>query len=173
MGFNAGKKTFAILILAAASISLLAAVDPDPRVGTTLTITGCLHAGKAKDQFVLVGVTEKLNTGETAPTLYAIFWLSDMIVEKMSPLVGQLVDVTGLIVKRDTTRGVITVDIRPDAEASTKVTVAEGNVAPITTETYAGGPDSPMLVRYNRPVYQLKVLNAVAVNFNKYGPACK
>ena len=170
---NKALITTALIFAASVSEKALAQSPmADPKVGTTATITGCLHSGKGKNSFVLVGVTEKAAEGHV-PVPYAIFWLDGLINETMRPLVGQMVAVTGLVAKRDEGRGKITIDVKADAEASTNVTVASPGKNPASTETYAGSGDSAMLVELSRPVYRMNVEKAVAVDFNKFGPACK
>lgn len=39
---------------------------PDPKLGTRVTITGCLHKGTSRNSFVLLGVTER-PAGSSAP----------------------------------------------------------------------------------------------------------
>jgi hypothetical protein len=69
--------------LAVTGTSLLCAASgqatsaPDPKVGTRITITGCLHEGTGRDSFVLLGVTERPadSPASIQPVPYAIYWL--------------------------------------------------------------------------------------------------
>jgi hypothetical protein len=36
------------------AVASQAAADPDPNIGTSITITGCLHGGTPRDTFVLL-----------------------------------------------------------------------------------------------------------------------
>jgi hypothetical protein len=88
--------------LVVAGASLLSAAHGqskpiDPKIGTRVTITGCLHKGQDSDSFVLLGVTER-PADSPAPVRavpYAIYWLDS--TDGLKKLVGEIVDVTGKV----------------------------------------------------------------------------
>jgi len=152
----------------------------DPKIGTEVTITGCLHAGNEPDSFVLVGVTERPAEGETAPLVpvpFAIYWLDS--TDGLKPLVGQFVDVVGKVVKREAKQGTITVDIRPADGLSDTVEVKSGTDSVKSTK-YDGRPEpvgtsgAPSTTRLARPVYKLDVKHvSAAARIGPPGPACR
>ena len=151
----------------------------DPKIGTEVTITGCLHAGDRRNSFVLVGVTERPAQGETAPLVpvpFAIYLLDS--TDGLKPLVGQLIDVVGKVVKREAKEGTITVDIHPAEVLSDTVEVESGNHSVKSTK-YDGRPEpvgtsgSPSTMRLARPVYRLDVKHvSAAAGIGALGPAC-
>lgn len=152
----------------------------DPKIGTEVTITGCLHAGDERNSFVLVGVTERPAQGETTPLVpvpFAIYWLDSN--DGLKPLVGQMVDVVGKVVKREAKLGTITVDIHPAEVLSDTVEIKSGNDSAKTTK-YDGRPEpvgtsgSPSTIVLARPVYKLDVKHvSAAARIGPPGPACR
>jgi len=146
------------LIFASAILSPLAFAGDSPvdaKVGTTVTITGCVHAGKHADQFVLVGVTEKMASGQASPAPYAIYWLDSYA--GMKPMVGGLVEVTGMVVKRDSREGKIKINVHHDLEESTDVKVQPDGKSGLTTKEFSGSPDDESSIELTRPVYRVHV----------------
>jgi hypothetical protein len=142
----------------------------DSKVGTVVTITGCVHAGRHANQFVLVGVTEKMSDGQISPVPYAIYWLDS--TKGLKPLLGEMVDVTGTVTKRESRPGSIKIDVQADEEQSTDVKVERGSQT-VTTKEYPGTPDDESSVVLSRPVYRVNVESVKAVDPVHYGPACK
>jgi len=155
----------------------------DPKVGTTVTISGCVHPGTAPDTFVLVHVRERAGTGVAAPVMwrkpYAIFMLDTTAGLKAH--VGQMVDVTGTVTEREAKDGAIKVAVDPDAPRSTKVTLKTEDKT-LKAKSYDTSSNLPMKVRkalpdtdttYPRPVYKLAVSSVQAMNGEMTGPACK
>jgi len=182
VSFNAAA---ALALVVAGSTLVTAATGQtsgvrDPKIGTEVTITGCLHAGDERGSFVLVGVTERPAQGETAPLVpvpFAIYWLDS--TAGLKPLVGQLVDVVGKVVKREAKQGTITVDIHPAEGLSDTVEVRSGNDSAKTTK-YDGRPEpvgtsgSPSTILLERPVYKLDVKHvSAAARIGPLGPACR
>lgn len=155
-----------------------ATAGPDPKLGTRVTITGCLHEGTSRDSFVLLSVTERPAGSSASIQLvpYAIYWLDS--TDKLKPLVGEMVDVTGKVTKRMSKPGTITISIDPSETLSTDVKVASGT-KDVTTKKFddrprpTGTSDSSSLVKETRPVYKLDVENVRAVNVPAVGPACR
>ena len=136
-------------------IAFAADAPADAKIGTTVTITGCMHAGKHSDQFVLVGVTEKLAGGLASPTPYAIYWLDSY--SGMKSMVGGLVEVTGVVVKRDSREGKIKIDVHPGIEESMDVKVQAAGKPGMTTKEFSGSPDEESSIELTRPVYRVHV----------------
>ena len=152
--------------------------DPDPKLGTRVTITGCLHKGTSRDSFVLLGVTER-PAGSSAPIQpvpYAIYWLDS--TDGLKGLVGELVDITGTVTERRSKPGMITISIDVSETLSTDVDVSSG-VTNVTSEKFddrprpTGASRSDSSLDVTRPVYKLVVENVRAVNVPAAGPACR
>jgi len=152
---------------------------PDPKIGTRITITGCLHQGTSSNSFVLLGVTERLAASAPAPVVpvpFAIYSLDS--TDGLKPLVGQMIDVTGIVTKRESKRGIITVDIRPEDTLSTEINV-ESESRDVTTEKFKGAEarqgasKAASTIAVTRPVYKLDVKDVRAVNVYAGGPACR
>jgi len=126
---------------------------PDPKVGTRITITGCLHEGTGRDSFVLLGVTERPadSPASIQPVPYAIYWLDS--TEGLKALVGEIVDVTGTVTERTSKSGTITLVIDPSETLSTDVEVASGSKT-VTTEKF---DDRPRPTGASRSSSSLKV----------------
>lgn len=165
---------FATLILSSAVFSpLMLAADSapvDPKIAKNIIITGCLHAGEHSGQFVLVGVTERTLTGKAVPVPYAIYTLDS--TRDMKPLVGQLVDVTGVVVSRDKERGTIKIDVGGDAESTTAVAVDTASRS-VTTKSFAGTSAPESVVELSRPVYRVGVDSIKPVRVANGSPACR
>ncbi|OFW11344.1 MAG: hypothetical protein A3H96_18840 [Acidobacteria bacterium RIFCSPLOWO2_02_FULL_67_36] len=175
----------ATFVLALAGTGLLWAASGqagrDPKIGTRVTITGCLHQGTERGSFVLLGVTERpADTPAAAirPVPYAIYWLDSN--DGLKPLVGEMVDVTGKVTERREKRGTITVSLDPTETKSKDVQVVSGNKdLDVTTKKFddrprpVGTSGSPSEVEVTRPVYKLDVENVRAVNIPTAGPACR
>lgn len=151
---------------------------PDPKLGTRVTITGCVHQGTSRNSFVLLGVTERPadSSAPIQPVPYAIYWLDS--TEGLKALVGEMVEVTGKLTERTSKSGTITISIDPGETLSTDVEVASGNKS-VTTEKFddrprpAGTSSSSSAVQVTRPVYKLVVETVRAVNVPAAGPACR
>ena len=152
--------------------------DKDPKIGTRVTITGCLHKGTGSDSFVLLGVTER-PADAPAPLRavpYAIYWLDS--TDGLDKLVGEIVDVTGKITDRRSKPGTITVVVDPTEKKSTEVEVASSDHEE-TTRKFGGNPTVvgtsgvPSSTEIHRPVYKLSVDKVVAVTPVGDGPACR
>jgi hypothetical protein len=173
--------TAAALSLALAGTSVLWAASgqapvPDPKIGTRVTITGCLHEGVSAGSFVLLGVTERPagTAASTRAVPYAIFWLDSN--DGLKPFVGELVDITGKVTERRPTAGQITVSLDPGDALSKEVQVESGKgTIDVTTEKYEGKsrPAVKRSIEMSRPVYKLAVENIVAVAPPVPGPACR
>jgi hypothetical protein len=174
------------LSLALAGASLLWAASgqatsgPDPKVGTRITITGCLHKGTSRDSFVLLGVTERPadSSGPIQLAPFAIYWLDS--TEGLKALVGEMVDVTGKVTERRPKPGTITVSIDVSEVLSKDVQVASGNkTIDVTTKKFddrprpAGTSPSDSSLEVTRPVYKLAVENVRSVTVPVAGPACR
>jgi hypothetical protein len=142
----------------------------DPRIAKNVTITGCLHAGAHAGQFVLLGVTEKALDGTVVPVPYSIYRLDS--TRDMKPLVGELVDISGVVVSRDKKQGKITIDVGGDEGSTTNVTVAEGSRS-IKTKSFAGTPATDSVLELNRPVYRVNVDSITPVGGADIRPVCK
>lgn len=167
-------KVFGLTVIGLAGMTSVAwAADApiDPKIATNITITGCLHSGEKDGQFVLVGVTEKTATGGVAPVPYAIYMLDS--TRDMKPLVGQLVDIKGVVVKRYSQPGTIKIAVQDDAENTTTVKVESASGKSATTKDFAGSSEGMSKVEVSRPVYKVNVDSIAAVNTEHTGPACK
>ncbi len=135
---------------------------PDPKVGTRITITGCLHDGTAHDSYVLLGVTERPagSTGPILPEPWVIYWLDS--TRGLKEHVGEMVDITGTVTERKKKPGTITIAIDPSETRSTDVRVESGTDS-ATTEKFndrprpVGTSSAPPTLEVSRPVYILKV----------------
>jgi hypothetical protein len=174
------------LVLTLAGMSLLSAAGaqapaPDPKIGTTVTITGCLHKGTSRNSFVLVGVTERADTPEkTWLVPYAIYWLDS--TDGLKDLVGEMVDVTGKVTERRKNPGTIKISIDPDEALTTDVQVSSASkTLDVTTEKYDEKKQTPVAtsgesssIEVSRPVYKLAVENVHSVGYvPTAGPACR
>ena len=173
--------TAAAVVLAVPGLVGTAAGQPTPvkdaKIGTRVTITGCLHQGAAKGSFVLLGVTER-PAGRTAPgrpVPYAIYWLDS--TDGLKPLVGEMVDITGKVTGRRSAAGTITVSVDASEALDTEVKVDSG-VRTVTSEKFDATPRPPVAtppdstLSISRPVYKLAVESVRAVG-NMTGPACR
>lgn len=151
---------------------------PDPKLGTRVIITGCLHQGTGRNSFVLLGVTERPadSPAPIQPVPLAIYWLDS--TDGLKALVGEIVDVTGTVTERRSKPGTITISIDPSDTLSTDVEVASG-IKNVTTEKFddrprpTGTSGSPSSLEVTRPVYKLDVENVRSVNLPVGGPACR
>lgn len=143
----------------------------DPKIATNITITGCLHAGETSGQFVLLGVTEKTATGGVLPVPYAIYRLDSG--RDMKPLVGQLVDIKGVVVKRYAKAGTIKISLQDDAGTTPEVKVESGSGRVASTKDFAEKSAGDTMIEVSRPVYQVNVDSIAAVDPEHAGPACK
>lgn len=174
--------------LALAGTSLLWAAsgqttsEKDPKIGTRVTITGCLHEGTARDSFVLMGVTERPADSpapiEPVPVPWAIYWLDS--TDGLKPFVGEMVDITGKVTERRPRPGTITVSIDVSETLSKDVQVTSATkTLDVTTEKFndrprpTGTSRSDSTLEVTRPVYKLKVETVRAVNLPVAGPACR
>jgi len=151
-----------------------------PEIGKRITITGCLHKGTSWDTFVLLGVTERPAdaTAPIVPVPLAIYWLDS--TDKLKPLVGEMVDVTGKVTSREAKSGTITLSIDPSVTRSTDVKVDSGSGGrEVTTEKFDDRPrpegtsGSPSSIKVARPVYNLAVDDVRAVSVGATGLACQ
>jgi hypothetical protein len=165
------NKQFAMLILAAAWIPPLVFAQEfpslDAKVGSTIVITGCVHAGKPSGQVVLVGVIERSVDGTPAP-FQSIYWLNS--TKQLKPLVGQVVDITGTVVKREPELGGVKVEVRPEEQTESVKIDTDWKTA--TTKAYAGAADK-QTVEVTRPVYRLKVQTVAPSAGQTAGAACQ
>ena len=178
----------ATLSLALASTALVSGAiaqttppDEDPKIGTRVTVTGCLHEGTSRGSFVLLGVTERPADASAPirPVPLAIYWLDS--TKGLKDLVGEMVDITGTITGRRGKPGTITVDIDVSESRSTDVQVASGNKdLDVTSKKFDDRPrpaetstsDSTLTV--SRPVYKLDVEKVGhAANFPVTGQVCR
>ncbi len=153
---------------------------PDPKIGTHITITGCLHKGTISGSYVLLGITERPAGSSAAIKLapYAIYWLDSN--DGLKPLVGEMVDITGTVKERRPKDGAITVSVDPDETKSTAVQVASNSGSlDVTTKDYNDGPkpkgasNATSSIEVRRPVYKLDVQSVKAVGVPVDGPACR
>lgn len=155
-----------------------AKANADPKLGTRVTITGCLHQGTSSGSFVLLGVTERPAESEAQMQLvpYAIYWLDSN--DGLKEHVGEVVDITGKVTERRSKPGTITVSIDPSEALSTDVRVQSGSRSE-TTEKYddrprpTGTPTTSSALEVSRPVYKLVVETVRAVTIPVAGPACR
>ncbi|GEM_PF-3649450 len=159
------------------------AASMDPKVGTTVTITGCVHEGTAPNTYVLVHVRERTEMGEMATGMeskpYAIYMLDT--TAGLKPQVGQLINVTGTVTQRDAKNGTINVAVDPDARNTTKVTLKTADKT-LKAKSYSPTSNQSMETKkalpdtdttYPRPVYRLAVSSVQSVNDAMNGPACR
>jgi hypothetical protein len=169
------------LALAATSIAWAASSQaqpaPDPKLGTRVTITGCLHKGTGGDSFVLLGVTERPadSTAPILPVPYAIYWLDS--TDGLKPLVGELVDITGKVTERRAKPGTITVAI-DDRNALAEDVRVESGTRHVTSEKFGDTPRpvgtaGSSSLEVTRPVYKLVVEKISPVSVPSAGPACR
>lgn len=150
----------------------------DPKLGTRIIITGCLHQGTSRDSFMLLGVTERPADGPAPaiPVPFAIYWLDS--TDGLKAVVGELVDITGKVTERRSQKGVITVAVDPSETLSTDVNVTSG-VRDVTTEKFDDRPrpqgtsGKKTEIEVSRPVYKLVVEDVRALTLPVGGPACK
>jgi|SRR5579862_5863872 len=150
----------------------------DPKIGTRVTITGCLHKGQDSDSFVLLGVTERPadSPSPARAVPYAIYWLDS--TDGLKKLVGEIVDVTGKVTERRSKPGTITVFVDPSEKKSTDVEITSSGREE-TTKKFAGSPQvvgtsgQASSVEVQRPVYKLVVEKVVALTPVDDGPACR
>ena len=169
------------LALAGTSLQSAAAADKDPKIGTRVTITGCLHEGKGHDSYVLLGVTERPADTPSPKVLlvpYAIYWLDS--TDGLKPYVGEIVDVTGKITARRTDAGTITVSIDPTEHKQTEVEVTAKDKEETTRKFDNTDKPRPADVEHTesqvqvrRPVYKLDVQSVAASGAPVAGPACR
>jgi hypothetical protein len=152
----------------------------DPKIGTHITITGCLHKGTTSGSYVLLGVTERPAGAPASSRLapYAIYWLDSN--DGLKPLVGEMVDVTGEVKSRRPNQGTITVSFDPNDSPGTDVRVASnGKSLNVETKKFEDTPQaahnagSSSSLQVSRPVYKLDVENVRAANIPVAGPACR
>ena len=156
---------------------------PDPKVGTRVTITGCLHQGTSADSFVLLGVTERPADAPAQMQLvpYAIYWLDS--TDGLKVHIGEIVDVTGTVTERRGKMGTITVAVDADDALETEVTIASGGRGiDVTSEKFDDNQPRPRApaastvsssLEVTRPVYKLAVETVRAVSVPVAGPACR
>lgn len=158
-----------------------ARAGPDPKIGTRVTITGCLHEGTSRGSFVLLGVTERPadSPAPIQPVPYAIYWLDSN--DGLKPFVGEMVDITGKVTGRRPQLGTIRVAIDVSETLSTDVQVASNSkTLDVTTKKFddkprpAGTLSSDSSLEVTRPVYKLDVQDIRhAANIPTGGPACR
>ncbi|NDJ14032.1 MAG: hypothetical protein EBY17_23040 [Acidobacteriia bacterium] len=166
------KTTYTVLsTLIICSAAWAADAPTDPKIATNITITGCLHAGENSGQFVLLGVTEKTATGGVAPVPYAIYMLDS--TRDMKPLVGQLVDIKGVVVKRYAKSGSMKISLQDDAGRTPEVKVESGSGKVASTKDFEEKSAGDTVVEMSRPVYKVNVDSIAAVDAQHTGPACK
>lgn len=154
---------------------------PDPKIGTRVIITGCLHQGGERDSFVLLGVTERPADALSPirPVPLAIYWLDS--TDGLKELVGEIVDVTGTVTGRRPKPGTITVSIDPSERREKDVQVSSNSgTLDVTTKSFddtqlpVEDSASSSTVEVSRPVYKLDVEHVRAVNgLPAFGPACR
>jgi hypothetical protein len=167
------------LVLAGTNVLLAdsgQAPAPDPKIGTRVTITGCLHEGTTRGSFVLLGVTERpagtVASAQAVP--YAIYWLDSN--DGLKPFVGELVDITGKVTERRPAAGQITVSLEPGDALSKDVQVESADKAlDITSKSHEGAtrPSVARVFEMSRPVYKLAVDDVRAVAPPVPGPPCR
>lgn len=156
-----------------------AAADADPKIGTHVTITGCLHKGTSFGSFVLLGITERPAGAPASVQLapYAIYWLDSNAGLKKH--VGEIVDITGKVKSRRPEKGTITVTFDPSEALSTSVQVESANKnLDVTSKDFNNGPqpagsESAQITDVQLKVYVLDVESVSAVNVPVAGPACR
>ena len=172
-------KTVSMIIMgfivnaAFASTGMTQVPAASPEIGRNIIITGCVHRGTELDSFVLLGVSERPADPAAAitPVPIAIYWLSP--VEKLEPMVGKMVEVTGKVTSHDANPGTITINIDPSVKLSTDVKVASDR-KDITTKKFddrpreTANPQSSLMV--SRPVYNLAVEDVNAIESGATAP---
>ena len=152
----------------------------DPKIGTHVTITGCLHKGTSTGSYVLLGVTERPAGSPASSRLapYAIYWLDSN--DGLKPLVGEMVDVTGEVKSRRPHQGTITVSFDPSDSPGTDVRVASASkTLNVESKKFEDTPKpahnagSTSTLEVSRPVYKLDVESVRAANIPVAGPACR
>lgn len=154
---------------------------PDPKIGSKIAITGCLHQGTDDDSFVLLGVTERGVEANviTVPTLAkAIYWLDTN--EGLKKRVGEVIEITGEVKEHnsDSGKGTITVMVDPSKAMSKDVTVTT-DTASATTEKFNDRPKpatatkQPTVKETVRPVYLLGVERVHSLVPMVAGKPCK
>lgn len=177
--------TVVVNLIAGTSLALGAAgqipAAQDPKIGTRVTITGCLHQGTSSDSFVLMGVTERPadSPPSVQPVPWAIYWLDS--TDGLKARVGEMVDVTGTITGRRPEAGKITVAIDASELRAKDVQVTSASkTLDVTTEKYepalrpvgTSGTDSSISI--SRPLYKLDVETvARAAGYPPTGPVCR
>lgn len=111
------------------------------------------------------------------PVPFAIYWLDS--TDGLKPLVGQIVDVTGRVAKRESKLGTITLDIQP-ADALPNTVSVESGSKDVATEKFRGAPGPAGASRpgsitiVTRPVYKLDVKDVRPVPLGgATGPPCR
>lgn len=175
----------ATLSLALIGTSLMGAASgqsrpgADPKIGTRVTITGCLHQGRSANSFVMLGVTERPADAPAQMPLVpsAIYWLDSTHGLKVH--VGEIVDVTGKVTERRGKTGMITVTVDPGEALETEVQVASGGRGiDVTSEKFddnkpLDGTAMSTSSSSLRTVYKLSVETVRAVSVPVAGPACR
>jgi hypothetical protein len=153
----------------------------DPKIGTKITIAGCLHQGTDDKEFLLLGVTERgaeKNAISVATPATSIYWLDSN--EGLKKRVGEVVEITGEVKEHssDTGLGTITVVIDPSKTMSKDVTVSTQG-ASATTEKFNDRPKPARATKdatvkqTTRPVYVLAVSLVHSVAPMVPGQPCK
>ena len=156
-----------------------AAADADPKIGTHITITGCLHQGTSSGSYVLLGITERPAGAPASVQLapYAIYWLDSN--DGLKKHVGEIVDITGKVKSRRPEKGTITVSFDPSEKRSTNVQVESANKdLDVTSTDYnngaqPAGSENARVTDVQRNVYVLDVETVSAVTVPVAGPACR
>jgi len=134
------------LIFASAILAPLTfAAQSDPTTGNTITINGCLHAGEHSGQYILSDVTSGGNA-------QAIYWLDSM--SHMRRFIGQRVDVSGIVVKRDASNGSMKETVQPNSE--TKLNVRGSNDRGINAK-FPGSTEDESTGKVSLPLYRVHV----------------
>src|SRR4051812_25082047 len=86
----------------------------DPKLGTKITIRGCLHEGKGTDSFVLLNLTERPAVDGAANVIMPdappsanrtplpIYWLRMDSTNGLKERIGQIIDITGEVQEKKT-----------------------------------------------------------------------
>ncbi len=152
-------------------------VKPEtPEIGRRIIITGCVHKGVGLDSYMMLGVSERPADPSSAitPVPIAIYWLD--AVEKLEPVVGKMVEVTGKVTSHDANQGTITIAIDPNVKLSTDVKVASDSEE-VASKKFddrprtQSSPQSSLIV--NRPVYNLAVEEVNAISNGTTGEPCQ
>ncbi len=177
--------------LATASLGATVGQDKpkDPKLGTKITITGCLHEGTAADSYVLSGMTERpaveemanaitpappmaANASAAPKPLLPIYWLEQ--TQGLKERVGQIIEITGEVQEKKTKTGTITVSINPADSESKEIALASGT-KDVKTEKFtpAGATPPASTVVVTRQSYFLSVERVHSVMMPANGMACK